>query len=146
MVSKRVFDTVVELTILLIPCSSITEFFKLATDSIFDPQYGSTLLYELHGISFFRKIGMFRMNPDSRLCWFTVDPSRDVETVKEYRLLGRMFLISIFYRALTVQGILIGLAIYNGVVLDIKFPLVLYKLLAGQPPSMSDLLELDPVI
>ena len=42
-------------------------------------------------------------------------------------------------------GILIGLAIYNGVVLDVKFPLAMYKKLLNCSPSIEDLHELDPV-
>lgn len=41
-------------------------------------------------------------------------------------------------------GIILGLAIYNSVILDIRMPLVVYKKLLGLPTSIDDLRELDP--
>ena len=43
-------------------------------------------------------------------------------------------------------GMLIGLAIYNGIILDIAFPTVIFKKLAGQPGVFSDLEEFEPEI
>ncbi len=73
--------------------------------------------------------GMFMVNDDSRLCWFVNDQINDPETMQEYNLIGR----------------LIGLAIYNGVILDIHFPLALYKKIFGYPLTLDDLKEIDPV-
>lgn len=42
-------------------------------------------------------------------------------------------------------GLLLGLAIYNGVILDVHFPQALYKKLMDQPVSLRDLKDLDPV-
>ncbi|KAJ1343407.1 hypothetical protein BSLG_001997 [Batrachochytrium salamandrivorans] len=73
--------------------------------------------------------GMFRYNEESRMCWFAnLSTLRDKETLEEYTLMGRI----------------IGLAIYNGVVLDIHFPLALYKKLLDINPDLDDLAELDP--
>ncbi|KAI8928073.1 hypothetical protein BC831DRAFT_397940 [Entophlyctis helioformis] len=73
--------------------------------------------------------GMFKYNEESRLCWFAnTDGIRDKATLEEYTLMGR----------------LIGLAIYNGVVLDIHFPLALYKKLLSAPVTLDDLEEYDP--
>ena len=41
-------------------------------------------------------------------------------------------------------GIICGLAIYNSTVVDLHFPLVLYKKLLAVPPSLDDLKELSP--
>jgi len=41
-------------------------------------------------------------------------------------------------------GIIMGLAIYNGVILDVHFPLVLYKKLLGHSPTFQDLKEFNP--
>lgn len=41
-------------------------------------------------------------------------------------------------------GILIGIAIYNKVILDLHFPIALYKILLDIKPSIEDLKELDP--
>lgn len=43
-------------------------------------------------------------------------------------------------------GILIGLAIYNGHILEFQFPLVLYKKLMGQSVGLDDLQELQPEV
>jgi hypothetical protein len=37
------------------------------------------------------------------------------------------------------------LAIYNGVILDVHFPLVLYKKLIGHKPTLEDLADICPV-
>ena len=84
---------------------------------------------------------MFTMNEESRLCWFAQSPLEDELALDEYNMVGR----------------LIGLAIYNGIILDIHFPLALYKKLAlaaesqGDPNrlddqwDLDDLMEIDPV-
>ena len=41
-------------------------------------------------------------------------------------------------------GILMGLAVYNGVLLDVNFPPVLYRKLLGRPLSLADLADLSP--
>lgn len=41
-------------------------------------------------------------------------------------------------------GIILGLAIYNNVLLDIKFPEVVYKMLLKKPVTLEDLKELYP--
>lgn len=41
-------------------------------------------------------------------------------------------------------GIICGLAIYNSTVVDLHFPLVLYKKLLGVAPTLEDLKELSP--
>ena len=71
---------------------------------------------------------MFTQNEESRLCWFNQNPF-DESALDEYKLIGR----------------LLGLAIYNSVILDVHFPVVLYRKLKGQPATLADLKELDPV-
>ncbi|KAF9431462.1 putative E3 ubiquitin-protein ligase HTD2 [Entomortierella beljakovae] len=101
------------------------EFFQLAMRELIDPKYG-----------------MFVINEESHLCWFTRSPLDDELALDEYNMVGR----------------LIGLAIYNGIILDIHFPLALYKKLAlaaetqGEPHKaeevwdLDDLAELDPTL
>lgn len=84
---------------------------------------------------------MFVTNEESRLCWFAQSPLDDELALDEYNMVGR----------------LIGLAIYNGIILDIHFPLVLYRKLAfdadasNEPRTLDeqwnldDLEEIDPV-
>lgn len=43
-------------------------------------------------------------------------------------------------------GTLLGLAIYNGVILDVQFPRVLYKKLHDEAVSCQDLAEIEPEI
>jgi ubiquitin-protein ligase E3 A len=47
-------------------------------------------------------------------------------------------------REFELVGILIGLAIYNGVILDMQLPLVLYKKLLGIQPELIDLMQSQP--
>jgi hypothetical protein len=73
---------------------------------------------------------------ESRFTWFSNCNFLDDHTIKEYKLIGNMFLIG---------GQLLGLAIYNGVILDINFPRSLFKKLLHTPVSLIDLADLDPV-
>ncbi|KAF9895931.1 hypothetical protein BX616_008513, partial [Lobosporangium transversale] len=70
---------------------------------------------------------MFTTNEESRLCWFAQSPLNDELALDEYNMIGR----------------LIGLAIYNGIILDIHFPLALYKKLAIAAETHSDVQKLD---
>ncbi len=40
---------------------------------------------------------------------------------------------------------MLGLAIYNSVILDLKFPFVVYKKLIGIKPTLTDLNDINPV-
>ncbi len=90
------------------------EFFQYIVKEMFEEQYG-----------------LFIQNPDSRLSWFSIDPSRDAASIDEYMLLGK----------------LMGLAVYNGVILDIHFPTIIFKELLDEdaPIDIEDLKEYDPV-
>lgn len=66
-------------------------------------------------------------NEDTRNYWFNQNA---LEQPQEYMLLG----------------IIIGLAIYNGVLLDIHFPAVVYKKMCGQRICRADLEGFDPDI
>lgn len=69
------------------------------------------------------KFGMFIVNEETRTHWFNIS-SNDFD---EYELLGKV----------------LGLAVYNGIILDLYFPLVTYKKLMGGKPELSDLEDLD---
>ena len=43
-------------------------------------------------------------------------------------------------------GLVLGLAIYNAVLLDFPLPLVLYSKLIGQAVGLRDLEDMDPVL
>lgn len=75
------------------------------------------------------KYGLFNYNEESRLCWFSHNPVLDNVNVREYKLIG----------------LLLGLAVYNSVILDLHFPLALYKKLMNVDMGLSDLKQLDPV-
>ncbi|KAJ3414577.1 putative E3 ubiquitin-protein ligase HTD2 [Chytridiales sp. JEL 0842] len=77
---------------------------------------------------FDEKHGMFNSNSESNLCWFAKHAIADNSMLEEYTLVGK----------------LLGLAIYNGVTLDVPFPLALYKKLLKSPITLEDLTELDP--
>ena len=46
----------------------------------------------------------------------------------------------------TLVGIMLGLAIYNTVILDVHFPMVVYRKLLGRKGTFQDLNELDPTL
>ena len=73
------------------------------------------------------KYGMFQNYEESRLMWFS-----DYKIVEDQMY----FLV----------GIVLGLAIYNDTIIDISFPLALYKKLLGENIDMYDLKELDPTL
>lgn len=69
------------------------------------------------------------MNEETRLFWFSPDVAQEGSNYAEYKL----------------AGLLLGLAVYNAVVLDLHMPLALYKKLMGYSVGFEDLQELDPV-
>ncbi|VDP79256.1 unnamed protein product [Echinostoma caproni] len=71
--------------------------------------------------------GMFRCYPESRMLWFN---ELTMESASVFQLIG----------------ILCGLAIYNSVIVDLSFPLALFRKLLGEKPELDDLKELDPVV
>ncbi|KAH0517018.1 putative E3 ubiquitin-protein ligase HERC4 [Microtus ochrogaster] len=71
------------------------------------------------------KYGMFRYYEDSRLIWFSDQTFEDSD---------------LFH----LIGVICGLAIYNFTIVDLHFPLALYKKLLKRKPSLDDLKELMP--
>lgn len=69
--------------------------------------------------------GMFTVYPESNLLWFS-----DICFVE--------------HNWFHLIGIMCGLAIYNFTVVDLHFPLVLYKKLLNVPANLEDLKELSP--
>lgn len=69
--------------------------------------------------------GMLYNVEDSNYLWFNISTIENYET---YYLFGSI----------------LGLAIYNSTILDLKFPLTLYKLLIDKPIGLSDYQELFP--
>ncbi|PRP79060.1 putative E3 ubiquitin-protein ligase HERC4-like isoform 2 [Planoprotostelium fungivorum] len=71
--------------------------------------------------------GLFDYNPETREYWFRVS-SVNKESLNRYGF----------------AGIILGLALYNSVLLDVKFPRWLYKRLLNEPPTLTDLKETIP--
>jgi len=69
---------------------------------------------------------MFVYDEEARTFWFN---SATLESSSEFELIG----------------IILGAAIYNGVILDIHFPPVVYKKLLNYKPTLQDLLLINPV-
>ncbi|CAH0558670.1 unnamed protein product [Brassicogethes aeneus] len=69
--------------------------------------------------------GMFTVQPDSQTVWF--NPT-SFETDAQFILIG----------------IVLGLAIYNNVILAVNFPMVVYRKLMGKRGSFEDLQDLNP--
>lgn len=75
---------------------------------------------------FSAQAGMLSNVEDSNLLWFNIVP---VENFEMYYLFGAV----------------LGLAIYNSTILDLKFPVALYKILLGLPIGLADYQEIYPV-
>ncbi|KAI6657411.1 E3 ubiquitin-protein ligase HERC4 isoform X2-like [Oopsacas minuta] len=84
-------------------------------------EYFMILVKEIMSPSF----GMLKADDESNLLWFH---GFTFETPEFFRLLG----------------IICGLAIYNDVIVDLPFPLALYKKLLGKKVDILDLIELHP--
>lgn len=74
-----------------------------------------------------QKYGMFQEYEESRLIWFA---SNSFEDPQMYRLVGTIC----------------GLAIYNFIIINLPFPLALYKKLLKEKVDLSDLREISPVL
>ncbi|GJP52902.1 hypothetical protein CLOM_g12065 [Closterium sp. NIES-68] len=71
------------------------------------------------------KFGMFTYNEVTRSFWFSASP---IDMPLEFELIGTV----------------LGLAIYNAHILDMRFPLVVYKKLLGKKTGLEDLAGVDP--
>eukprot|EP00922_Rhytidocystis_sp_ex-Travisia-forbesii_P064094 GHVS01095304.1.p2 GENE.GHVS01095304.1~~GHVS01095304.1.p2 ORF type:complete len:378 (+),score=56.09 GHVS01095304.1:1487-2620(+) len=69
--------------------------------------------------------GMFKHYEEQRIVWFH---SASLEHDSQFELIG----------------IVLGLAMYNGVILDVHFPLAVYKKLLDVPVGLADLSEIQP--
>jgi hypothetical protein len=67
---------------------------------------------------------MFIYHEDSRLLWFNPD---SLESNQEFELIG----------------ILLGIAIYNSIIIELKMPSAVYKNLKNRPLDIKDLEELS---
>jgi len=74
--------------------------------------------------------GLFKHHDDSRLYWFCPisDDRMTHEAAEDCYAIGKLF----------------GIAIYNSVLLDARFPLAFYKMLVDQTIGIDDLVELEP--
>lgn len=70
---------------------------------------------------------MFTYDERTKLFWF--NPS-SLENEGQYTLIG----------------IVLGLAIYNNCILDVHFPMVVYRKLMGKKGTFRDLADANPVI
>ncbi|XP_026672960.1 probable E3 ubiquitin-protein ligase HERC4 isoform X2 [Ceratina calcarata] len=73
------------------------------------------------------KYGMFKQYDETRVIWFSEDSLEDK---------NMYFLI----------GILCGLVIYNFIIIDLPFPLALYKKLLHERVALTDIKDLSPVL
>uniref|UniRef100_UPI0037E7B7A4 ubiquitin-protein ligase E3A n=1 Tax=Semicossyphus pulcher TaxID=241346 RepID=UPI0037E7B7A4 len=72
-------------------------------------------------------IGMFTYDDDTKLFWFN---SSSLENEAQY----------------TLVGLVLGLAIYNNCILDVHFPMVVYRKLMGKKGTDSDLSDSHPAL
>lgn len=68
---------------------------------------------------------LFSYNSTSHLCYFSISPYNNGE---------------LYY----LVGAVLGLAIYNSTILDLRLPMALYKKLMGRSITLEDYIQLDP--
>ncbi|XP_012252634.2 probable E3 ubiquitin-protein ligase HERC4 isoform X1 [Athalia rosae] len=73
------------------------------------------------------KYGMFKQYEETRTIWFSEDSLEDEDM---YSLIG----------------LLCGLVIYNFIIIDLPFPLALYKKLLGEPVGLADIKDMSPFL
>ncbi|XP_076021332.1 putative E3 ubiquitin-protein ligase HERC4 isoform X2 [Genypterus blacodes] len=73
------------------------------------------------------KYGMFRYYEESRLIWFSTKTFEDID---------------LFH----LIGVICGLAIYNLTIVELQFPVALYKKLLKRKPTLDDMKELMPEV
>eukprot|EP01117_Protostelium_nocturnum_P011166 TRINITY_DN4055_c0_g2_i2.p1 TRINITY_DN4055_c0_g2~~TRINITY_DN4055_c0_g2_i2.p1 ORF type:complete len:958 (+),score=321.19 TRINITY_DN4055_c0_g2_i2:373-3246(+) len=76
---------------------------------------------------FDEEFGAFIYEEETRNHWFSSDPKASLD---------QLFL----------AGIILGLGLYNSVLLEVRFPLIVYKKLLGGKPNLSDLKQAMPAI
>lgn len=86
-------------------------------------EFFQLIMSQIFDVSF----GMFVHDDDLRQFWFN---RSSLENEREFELIG----------------ILLGVAIYNGVILDLRFPHVVYKKLMGQVVDLADLKKAFPAL
>ncbi len=84
-------------------------------------EFFQIIVRELFDVNF----GMFETREDSDL--FTFNP-HSYESDAQFQLIGTV----------------LGLALYNGVILDVRFPRYVYRKLMGISPNLDDLAEVQP--
>ncbi|XP_033096236.1 ubiquitin-protein ligase E3A-like, partial [Anneissia japonica] len=72
-------------------------------------------------------IGMFTENVETNNYWFN---SMSFESDRQFTLIG----------------VVLGLAIYNNIILNIQFPMTLYRKLLGKRATFNDMQECQPVL
>jgi len=86
-------------------------------------EFFQILVRELFDATF----GMFTYNKETDVFWFN---SNTFEDAQEFELIG----------------MILGLAIYNNIILDIRFPNLIFKKLLNKPLSFEDFRDFDPAL
>lgn len=86
----------------------------------------SLVLIRVYLLTLVQFAGMFTFDQESKTGWFN---SMSFENESQYTLIG----------------LIIGLAIYNNIILDVHFPMVVYKKLLGKKGTFNDLEDYSPV-
>lgn len=131
-------DNIVESTFRNLMCSKPQDFkkpltVKFANENARDAEANETagvrreffMLILMELLSEKNQYGMFKFYKDSNYMWFS---DHCYEEIEYYQLIG----------------IICGLALYNDNIVDIHFPLALYKMLLGEEPNFDDFCMLDP--
>ncbi|KAA6392573.1 MAG: putative Ubiquitin-protein ligase E3A [Streblomastix strix] len=108
------------------------EFFQLIMRELLDQKYG--IVYkegEEENVENADSQSLIQSPlTQSKTMFYWFNPFASVEELGAYRLIGKMM----------------GLAIYNSIILDLHFPLAVYKKLLGLPINLRDLAQIQPEV
>lgn len=100
------------------------EWFLLLVRELFDPQYG-----------------MWEFEEDSQLCWFSAMSKAIAGSSGHHTEYAEELKQSFYF-----VGIILGLAIYNGTILDVRFPIAMYKKILSVAVTMEDFQQFKPTV
>ena len=88
--------------------------------------------------------GMIVENDESHLSWFRDSNDNSPDSLR--LVISKYFFRHLAFSDFFLLGVICGLAIYNDNIVDLHFPLALYKKLLNVEPNLDDLTEMMPSV
>lgn len=85
---------------------------------------------------FKKEISLFNYIEESGFSWFTINKA-NCKKHTEYNKMEKLYFLT---------GVVLGLALYNGIILDLNFPNLFYKKICNEQVTFDDFMELYPEV